>query len=152
MGKKRKKSKRRDRNTPIKKHQKKRKKLSTQLVAMGSVQQVIWDKELLPEFLWIDALARAYNNKRIWWKIFTKFMDTIDEYIEEEVLVNGTISDFGKIPPKARDDILKEKYDLIIRDFAEPIGRVLSLYPECPARWLIPEKWRDETGDGAGHL
>ena len=72
-------------------------------------------------------------------------MDTIDTYVGETVFLTGTISDFGKIPSEIRDNILKTEYDLIIRDFAEPIGRVLSLYPECPAAWLIPERWRQQN-------
>lgn len=145
MGSKRKRRRSRDKSTPLKRHQKKGKTLSTQLGAMERVRQVTWDKELLPEFLWIDALARAYNNKRIWWKVFTKFMDTIDEYIEGDILVTGTISDFGKIPVAARSKILEEEYDLIVTEFAEPVGRALSLYPECPALWLVPERWRNEN-------
>jgi hypothetical protein len=83
-----------EKNTPIKKHKKTGQKLSTEFGAYESVRPVIWDKELLPEFLWIDALAQAYNNDRIWWKIFTQFMDTIDSYVGEATLIKGTIS-FG---------------------------------------------------------
>ena len=143
--KKRRKKKRRDRNTPIKQHRKKGKTLTTQLGAMSNVQQMIWDKNMLPEFLWIDALARSYNDKPIWWRAFTNFMDAVDAQIDDDLLVTGTISDFGKIPDEAREVILKEQYDLVVANFAEPVGRTLSLYPECPARWLIPRDWRDQN-------
>jgi hypothetical protein len=104
------------------------------------VQLIKWDRDLVPEFLWIDALAQTYS-KKPWANIFGELLDKIDARVTKDMPLLGLLSDFGRIPIDVRDSIINEHKDFIIYAFAEPIGRMLSLYPECPVLWLIPPDW-----------
>ncbi len=108
------------------------------------LKPMIWDKDLLPEFLWIDALSQSFGSESVHTK-FYHFLDTIESYIDvKDFYLIGFISDFTKINQDKRELILEKEEDLIKELFIEQIGNVLSLYPNCPALWLIPENWLDD--------
>ena len=129
--------------TSIRKHKVVGKKIVHPLSELP-IELIKWDRDLIPEFLWIDALAQTYA-KLSWHKIFSDLLDKIEARVTGDMLLLGFLSDFGKVPSDVRSSILTEHRDFIIYAFAEPIGRLLALYPECPASWLIPPDWRNQT-------
>ncbi len=123
---------------------KEHKRIGKQLIPpLGNfnIKPIQWDKDLLPEFLWIDALTQKFGSDVVHDK-FYQFLDTIESYIEEkEFYLIGFISDFRKVNQDIREEILRKEESLIKELFIKPIGNILSLYPKCPASWLIPEEW-----------
>ncbi|MHA1785371.1 MAG: hypothetical protein ACTSVE_09240, partial [Candidatus Helarchaeota archaeon] len=131
--------------TPLSKHTRKGKKLMNPFNQLKvPIKHFNWERDFLPEFLWIDALANYYKNDQKWYEFFDEFIDIIEAYLDNDNFLMGTISDFGKVPENVRSLILKENKDYIVKAFITPIGNLLRLYPSSPAHWLAPSEWLDE--------
>lgn len=132
-----------DKFSSIKKHKRLGKKLIPPLGDLN-ISQFVWDRDLIPEFLWIDGLTQKVGINNVHNK-FYQFLDYIENYIEDEQLyLLGFISDFDKVPETIRENVNRDNKKLIEEVLLEPIGDILSLYPHCPASWLIPEEWLKE--------
>lgn len=93
-----------------------------------------------------SGLDQAQAHKElVWHKIFDDFIDKLEDGLSDDVLLLGTISSFAKVPPDQRQEILERHKDFIVFAFAEPVGRLLTLYPDCPALWLLPEDWKQNV-------
>ncbi len=131
--------------TPINKHKRKGKIFSSPHVFLENVKPIVWDRDLLPEFIWIDALHQKFENFADLFRNYKKFLDMLDAYIDtNETLLFGLISDFDKIPEEKRDELLKNNSEMINELFIDTIGQILLLYPDCPALWLIPEEEKEK--------
>lgn len=97
-----------------------------------------WDRDFLPEHIWIDLLSVTDVD---WFNVYSKFLDELDEYFPEKQHLCGLISDFGLIPLDKREEFIENNQQLIFEAFYEPIGRIISFYPESPCYWLLNEKW-----------
>lgn len=105
-----------------------------------------WEKDLLPEHLWMAALAEDFKIENAH-KPFEAFLDALDTVwpdLEKPPL--GVLSDFGLIPPEKRPLFCSEHQRLIRAVFLRPIGRILAFYPDSPASWLIDESFLEEGG------
>jgi hypothetical protein len=100
------------------------------------MKPVEWDRDLLPEFLWIAALADTYVSEQ-WEALFAKFLDALDPYVPEDAFPTGLISDFGLVPSESRERFVSEHPSLMADAFHAPLARILAFYPECPAAWLV---------------
>ncbi|MFW9970055.1 MAG: DUF5677 domain-containing protein [Candidatus Odinarchaeota archaeon] len=128
-------------HTPINKLKRKGKIFSSPHKFLENLKPIAWDRDLLPEFIWMDALHQKFRDFTDLFKNFKKFLDILDGYINtDETLLLGLISDFGKIPEEKRDDLLNKNSKLIKELFVDLVGQILVLYPDCPALWLIPDK------------
>jgi hypothetical protein len=103
-----------------------------------------WDRDLLPEFLWLAALSEGFAIKRVH-QPFYRFMDAIDEFWDQPIPALGFISDFGMLRHRS-DEIWAKHESLLISLFHDTIGRPLSLYPENPASWLVRQDLIDRHG------
>lgn len=130
MGKKNKK-----RFSSIKKHKSNGKVLRTMPIDM-KINFIDWERDLMPEHIWIDLLAEEYKD-RPWHKLYEHFLDELEKCAGDNFYLLGRISDFGKIPIVAREKFIESNKDLIHEAFYKPIGGILSLYTESPANWLI---------------
>lgn len=130
-----------NKHTPLSRHKKKGTKL---LGPMSSfrIEPVDWAKDLLPEHLWIAALATDYGVSSFH-RPFNDFLDAIDASWHHKDTCLGLLSDFGLFPVDKRQEFLRKHSSLIEEVFRRRVGRALSLYPECPAAWLLS----DEAGD-----
>ena len=131
--------------TSINKHKRKGKVFSPQYEFFEHLQPIAWDRDLLPEFIWMDGLHHKFDNFKDLYQNFKEFLDMLETYIDtNEQNLLGLISDFGKIPEKNRDLILRENSELIKELFVDTVGQILLLYPECPALWLIPDEEKEK--------
>jgi len=127
--------------TSINKYKRKGKIFSSPYVFLENVKSIAWDRDLLPEFIWMDALHQKFGNFVDLFRNFKNFLDMLDSYIDtNETLLLGLISDFGKIPEEKRGKVLKNNSEMIKELFVDTVGQILLLYPDCPALWLIPEE------------
>jgi hypothetical protein len=147
MVKKKKKSRKsRNRNTPLSKHKIKGKVLQTPLSQIG-IKSFAYDRDLIPELLWIDSLAQTFNNTH-WHKLFDDFLDALEKHFDtEKIILLGTLTDFGKIPESARETILIQEKETIKLLFENPVGQKLLMYPDCPANWLISKEFATQKID-----
>lgn len=136
------KKKKRDRFTPLKNHVRKKSKFQHRL-SETNLQMIEWERDLMPEHLWIDLLAEEYK-KIAWRKIYEDFLDKLEQCIKEKVCLFGWVSDFGTVPEYAREIFLNSHKEFIYYAFYKPIGNILALYPENPANWLILDEWKNE--------
>ncbi len=110
------------------------------------IQMIDWGKDLLPEHLWIAALGEDFKLENAH-KPFEVFLDALDTvWPDLETPPIGVLSDFAIVPAEKRPLFCSEHKELIRRVFLEPIGRILALYPENPASWLIDERFLAEGG------
>jgi hypothetical protein len=109
------------------------------------MEVIAWDRDLLPEFLWIASLALA-RNRRDWPELYNRFMDAIDLFCPEDSLALGLITDFAMVPEGRRAEFKSTHMGLIHQAFHEPLGRILAFYPDSPAHWLIQQERLEDGG------
>lgn len=132
-------NKKKNRNRKIHTTLKDHKKVGTKLEGLFNnmnMQPIDWHKDLLPEHLWIGALAEEYGIEKVHLP-FNHFMDIFDKYFVYDGIAHGLISDFSLIPEDLRDKFYEENEDDIYNLYYKPIGRILSLYSDNPTSWLL---------------
>jgi hypothetical protein len=138
-----KKSNKKNRYSPIDSHKRDKSKLITPMNQMN-MNLFEWERDFLPEHLWIELLAHEYE-KLAWYKIYNDFLDRLEDTIEDKnITIYGYLSDFGIVPEKSRKEFLEKHKKFIYNSFFLPIGKILTLYPENPANWLILDEWKDK--------
>jgi hypothetical protein len=129
----------------LKDHQRFKKKLVPPLNRMsGAVLQIFWPRDLLPEFLWIDALVNQYGESGAA-SIFNDFLKSMDPLVPLEARVlDGTVTSFRAVPEDLRQSFIEAHRGKIEWAVERPLGDVIALYPRCPMGWLIsPRDGRD---------
>lgn len=140
-----KKSKLRQQHTPLKSHTKRGTVLVPPLGALN-IQLIDFERDLLPEHLWIAALARKFGLSSAH-QPYERLMDALDEvWPDDKTPCLGLISDFGQVPVDERPSFLERHRDLIRSVFHDPIGRILAFYPDSPASWLIDKNELEKGG------
>ncbi|GAI75200.1 unnamed protein product [marine sediment metagenome] len=131
-------------HTPLAKH---RRYGSTLLSPMSEakVETIHWDRDLLPEHLWIAGLADVYSIDTAHQK-FSEFLDIVDAYIPSGSYAFGYISDFDLVPADRRDEFWSKHESQIQELFHKPIGRILAFYPDNPASWLVSRTLIEREG------
>jgi hypothetical protein len=85
-------------------HKQKGKRLEPPLIANfgDTLQLVQWDRDLLPEYIWIAALFDRYTfDEAI--TLYNHTLDIIDHFnTDEEYVLLGTISSFALVPEESR--------------------------------------------------
>jgi hypothetical protein len=144
MSHKRNKNKQASGHSSLNKHQKVGTKLVPPLARLNMIP-LQWDRDLLPEHLWIASLAESYPIERIH-KPFSDLLDAIDTVWPNNELSPslGMLTDFGLVPLEKRTEFKTKYRDLIYATFHKPIGRLLAFFPECPAYWLIDQEVLEE--------
>ncbi|MBN1629443.1 MAG: hypothetical protein JW990_06760 [Thermoleophilia bacterium] len=132
------------RHTPLTKHTRKGSELRGPLSDL-TVKPIGWTRDLLPEHLWLAGLADLYGVDDAHHP-FNEFMDLIDEFIDDKQGAYGLISDFGLVDESRRDEFLTQHTGAVQKLFINPIGRILSFYPDNPAAWLLREDLIQEGG------
>lgn len=126
----------------IKKHKTDGRVLRTVPIDMSKkVNFIDWERDLMPEHIWIDLLAEEYKDKP-WHKIYEHFLDELENCAGGSIHPFGLISDFGIVPVEAREKFISSNKDLIYQAFYKPIGGILSLYSDNPANWLILDDFK----------
>lgn len=133
--------------TPLNKHTKIEGKFKTPL-SKFNLQNIHWERDFLPEHLWIELLAQEYGFNRFH-NIYNQFMDKLDETNEDDKSIfYGFLTDFKYVPNDKRQSFINNNKTLIYDAFFKPIGKILILYPENPANWLLLDEFtKDEKID-----
>jgi len=129
--------------TPISKHSHEKGMLKTKLSQLN-MQMIDWERDLMPEHLWIELLSDEYKDIN-WFKIYEDFLDKLDECLETQpkTPILGLISDFSVPSEIERKRFIDKHKEFIYRAFFKPIGKILTLYPDNPAAWLILDEWKN---------
>src|SRR5712692_6209335 len=132
--------------TPLKSQRKEGSKLRGPLARLiPKIELVDWSRDLLPEHLWIAALADKFGLDKVS-RVYNEFMDALDAHWSQDFVALGLISDFGLVPNAERASFLEKNRSLIDECFHGPIGRIMSLYPDGPATWLIHRELLESEG------
>jgi len=129
------------RYSPLSRHKRERSKLLTPMHNLN-IQQIDWERDLLPEHLWIELLSNTYI-QREWQNLYEKFLDALDKCYPKDNIIFGFVSDFGLIPADKRKDFMENNEELVYRAFYRPMGRIITFYPEAPCYWLLQKKYLD---------
>ncbi len=131
------------RHTPLSHHQKTGSVLLPPLAGLN-VKPAPWDRDSLPEYLWIASLRQIVPTGSLF-QAFYAFMDAVEEFWPGEKPPLGFLSDFRTLAPKGREFLAK--HGPLVRElFLIPFGRILAFYPESPASWLVTEAFLEEGG------
>jgi hypothetical protein len=115
------------------------------------VQPIDWERDLLPEHLWLDMLFNTYvRNSAL--SLYKQFVESLQPYCPDGEVMYGYISDFGLIPSSRRSEYLKQNDPLIQSAFRKPIGQVMALYPTAPCSWLLNDAANNDTQDALEQL
>lgn len=131
-------------HTPLASHELKGSKLLGPLSGLN-VQPTDWLRDLMPEHLWLAALAdslgvETFNNA------YNRFMDALDVHWPHKFVALGLISDFGLIPESERQEFVAKNAEMIRDLFHRPLGRIMSLYPQGPSGWLVQRELLEAEG------
>lgn len=129
--------------TPLAKHQKVGSSLATALSRLP-ISPLHWDRDLLPEHLWIASLRRLVPEGRIH-QPFYAFMDVLDEYWEAESPAIGFLSDFANLGDRG-PNLIATNERMVRELFLQPFGRILSFFPDSPASWVVTDAFLEEGG------
>lgn len=130
-------------HTPLSHHRKAGSALLPPLAGLN-VKPAFWDRDWLPEHLWIASLRRVVPADHLF-KPFYTFMDAVEEFWPADKPPLGYLSDFRTLAPKGREFLAKHS-DLVRELFLIPFGRLLAFFPESPASWLVTEDFLQEGG------
>ena len=120
-------------------------KLKTPL-SQFNIENIQWERDFLPEHLWLELLFQEYGFNRFH-IVYNKFMDKLDEMVNDDKnIIFGYLTDFKYIPLDKRQYFIDNNKALIYDAFYKPIGKILTLYPDNPANWLILEEFTKEEG------
>jgi Family of unknown function (DUF5677) len=123
--------------SPLSRQRRQGTKLKGPLAALSpKVEPIDWLRDLLPEHLWIAALADKFGLNQAA-SVYNGFMDAMDAHWPHDFVAFGLVSDFGLIPEAECAPFIEKNRGMIEECFHNPIGRVMSLYPDGPAAWLV---------------
>src|SRR5712692_8549243 len=123
-------------HTPVSHHRKAGSALLPPLAGLN-VKPAFWDRDWLPEYLWIASLRQVVPVNRLF-KPFYAFMDAVEEFWPADKPPLGCLSDFQVLASKGQEFLAKHG-TLVRQLFLTPCGRVLAFFPESPASWLVTE-------------
>ena len=126
-------------------HQKVGSKLLPLLARGLPIVLVDYERDLLPEHLWIGALVDQYGIEGAH-RPYYELLDVLDQIWSDDYPPLGLLSDFATVPENARATFKEKHRELILRAFHEPIGRILAFYPEAPGHWLIDQQALTDAG------
>lgn len=109
------------------------------------IVRVEFERDLLPEYLWIAALVDQMGVNGAT-RPYYGLLDALDTHWQDEFPPLGLLSDFAMLPPEQRTAFKKEHEAIIREAFHDPVGRILAFYPECPAAWLVDQRLLAEGG------
>ncbi len=120
---------------------KKARVLNPPMLASRNVQTMEWERDLLPDMLWIGSLVEEGWPDR---GAHHAALSKLDQFVDSEhgPCLDGRLSSFTLVPEEHR----AEARHLIAEADAldEGLAHGLSLYPECPVAWLL-EDWHAEN-------
>ena len=129
--------------TPLVDHVKKGSRLVPPLAQLP-VASVLWDRDLLPEYLWIASLRELVPVERLYEPCYA-FMDAVDEFWNEQFPPLGLLTDFALL--QTHQDAFLAKHGALVHDlFLVPFGRILAFFPNSPANWLLTDRFLSEGG------
>lgn len=131
---KKKKNKSSNTHTGLDKHQRKGTTLSTKLGGDERFHLINWERDWLPEFLWLAALSETTSENVH--RPYYALLDVLDEYWVGSTPSFGFLSDFALLSNKA-DEIWSKHEKILLELFHKPLGRILAFYPNNPASWLV---------------
>jgi hypothetical protein len=129
-------------HTPLAQLQREGTKLVGPLSTLN-MQVMDWERDYLPEFLWIGALAEDQGIDHFH-DPYNAFLDAIDKVWSHQDTPLGLLSDFGLVVQEKRPQFLQDNGYLVKHLFHKPIGRLLAFYPECPASWLVQQNFVED--------
>jgi hypothetical protein len=132
--------------TPLQSQRKEGSKLLGPLATLAPKFELVdWNRDLLPEHLWLAALADEFGLDSVATP-YNAFMDALDANWPHDFVALGLVSDFGRVPNTERASFIEKNRLLIDECFHRPIGRIMSLYPDGPGTWLVRRELLEAGG------
>lgn len=106
-----------------------------------NVQTTEWERDLLPDMLWIGSLVDEEWPDR---GPHHAAMSRLDQFVDDEhgPCLDGRLSSFSLVPEEHRTEARRRVVEAGALD--DGLAHGLCLYSECPASWLL-EDWRAEN-------
>lgn len=116
------------------------------------LETISWAHDILPELLWLALLSdqRGYH---VAIQNAIQLSDIMNTVVQEPRKSGFNLtSDFDEALQGERDEVMS-KIDVGLRDSLDScVGLITKFYPEFPMKWLVSEKWMEETSVGLDGL
>lgn len=100
------------------------------------VTEVIWHKQMLPDFLWL-ALMLGFRSD---WGAAYSALSVVDRFVPAGPrIADGRLTSFGVVPQDQREALRLALKHEAPHALPEAFGHALGLFPSCPARWLYDD-------------
>ena len=106
-----------------------------------NVQTAEWERDLLPDMLWIGSLVEEDWPDR---GPHHAALSGLDQFVDDEhgPCLDGRLSSFSLVPEEHRSEARQIVAEVGALD--DGLAHALCLYSECPAAWLLQD-WRTEN-------
>lgn len=100
-----------------------------------------WERDLLADMLWIGSLVEEdWPDRGVHHAALSKLDQLVDS--EHGPCLDGRLSSFALVPEEHRAEARRLMAEVDALD--DGLAHGLSLYPECPAAWIL-EDWQAEN-------
>lgn len=107
------------------------------LATYPNLRPLDYQRQLLPQLLWLECLQESYGQDRFPGMVH-KFLDLVDGIgTSGSDPVSGLVESFSFVPEDRRAGFVREHRDAVEAMVIEPFAHVLTLYTDCPMRWLL---------------
>lgn len=115
-------------------------------------ETISWARDMLPELLWL-ALLSNQQGYRVAVQNAIQLSDIMNTVVEGPRKGGFNLaSDFDEVLQGERDEVMS-KIDGGLRNSLDScVGLIAKFYPEFPMKWLVSEKWMEETSVGLDGL
>ncbi len=116
-------------------------------IAQLSPELVKWQKDLLPELLWLDLLLESSSLSKSA-NLAHSTLDTIDAFVDDQgaQVLTGLVSSFSLVADHQRIAAVKALKDTDLYETAFPheFRSALLNYPSCPMYWLVASESEED--------
>jgi hypothetical protein len=113
------------------------KTLAPPLTTYLSVRPLDYDRQLLPQLLWLESILDRYGAKRFP-GLVRRFLDLVDALgTTGSDPVSGMVESFLFVPEVKRAAFVHDHRDAVQAMVVDPFGPSLLLYTACPMNWFM---------------
>lgn len=113
------------------------KTLAPPLMNYLQVSPLEYDRQLLPQLLWLESVVDRYGEKKLPGLVH-RFLDLMDALgTTGSDPVSGMVESFLFVPEAKRAAFVHDHRDAVQAMVIEPFGPALLLYGDCPMKWLM---------------
>ena len=132
----------------LKGHKKVGSKYLPPFMTYPKLETISWAHDMLPELLWL-ALLRDQQGYSVAVRNAIQLSDIMNNVVQGPRKGGFSLaSDFDEELQGEHDEIISKVDSSLRQSLDSCVGLITKFYPEFPMKWLVSEKWMEETSVG----